>query len=503
MSTMTATSNDIESSNVTRRRLGTGFLMIPVLTTILALKIWFTFAVQYQTWDGYTYLLNARTFDEGWTYSSYFEILRPPFYPFMISLLWRLVGENYDLALIISPVFTVGTAGLLYILIKERFDTKAALVASVGFLLLPEVFVDTDRTLVHGVGAFFIVLAFFALWRATRSPRYYAIVGAAIGLASLTRYTNILAVFPLIFYAAKDLRRVRRMTVSAKPDYGVRLLGFRETFVWLAVGVLVFIILWLPWLQFNMLYYGDFLASIRSGTISGGIVQGSLTPDYLFYLKALPEILTIPGLGLFALGLATWRRRADERRQILAAWILVFLLFYSASVNNALRFMIEWLPPILAFVGIGASSLLSTLKPRMPSLRWVLGAGVAIWLIFLLLSSIAVESQNVSFERDHSPVAEQGFTEVVAWLHQHMNSSDTGVTDLPPFVSYYSRIVFYDWGWATSGVAEGRGMTLQQFLHALKAKYAVFRHVPNSSLEKLSFLVKVTDFGGWTIYQVT
>jgi 4-amino-4-deoxy-L-arabinose transferase-like glycosyltransferase len=494
------------SAATTRKRISVDVFVFPLLVAILALKIWLTIAVQYQTWDGYTYLLNARTFAEGWTYSSYFEILRPPFYPFMISLLWRLAGENYDLALAVTPAFTVGAAALLYMLIRERFDTKAALIASIGFSLLPEAFVDTDRIFVHGVGAFFLVLAFFSLWRATRSsPRYYVIVGASIALASLTRYTNLLAILPLMYYGLKDLRRLRR--TSTNPEYSGGLPGFRETCLWFMMGALIFIILWLPWLQFNAFYYGDPLTSLKAGAVSGEVVVAGqsqfLSPgiNAFFYLSALPEVLTLPGLGLFILGLATKRWKNDERRQILAIWILVFFLFYSNAANYALRFMIEWLPPILAFVGIGASSVLSMVKARMPSVRWILGAGVAIWLIFLLFSSIAVETQNVSVERDHSPVAEPGFTQMVVWLHQHMNSSDTGVTDLPPYVSYYSGTVFYDWIWATS-VAQERGMTSQQYLHALKAKYVVFFHVP-TSLDKLGFLVRVTDFGGWTIYQVT
>ena len=95
---------------------------------------------------------------------------------------------------------------LLYLLVKEMFDARAGLIASVGFLLSPIIMINTDAVLVHGVGVFFVMLAVFSLWRARSEPAYYFIVGAAIGLASLTRYPDLLIALVAIIFMLIDLK---------------------------------------------------------------------------------------------------------------------------------------------------------------------------------------------------------------------------------------------------------------------------------------------------------
>ena len=154
-------------------------LALVIFATILLLKIYFAVGTLFESWDGYVYLLNARAFASNLSLPNYFEVLRPPLYPYVISRLWLITGENITLAKIASPIFTVASAALLYLLLKHMFNTGTGLIASVGFLLSPVIMQNTDAVLVHGMGVFFVTLVVFALWRARSQPKYYLVAGFA------------------------------------------------------------------------------------------------------------------------------------------------------------------------------------------------------------------------------------------------------------------------------------------------------------------------------------
>lgn len=469
---------------------------------ILVTKIWFATGRPYLTWDEYVYLLNGRAWLEGVTISGYFEVLRPPLYPLMIAVVWTLLlGENYDAAAAIQPIFTFGAAVLLYFLVKERFDEKAGFVASVGFLLIPLVFFNTDRILVHGVGTFFVTLSVFCLWRAARSsPVYYALAGASAALGAITRYPDVLIVIPLAFYALKDIRRVRRLKSTGQ------LGSSSNPLPWFVIGIVVFVLVWTPLLWWSYTNYGDPFISVKLAEISGLPADLSLqsAPTWHFYLDNLPSILSVPGIGLLAAGLVSRNWLKDERRQILAIWFAVFLLFYSAIQNQTLRFMIEWIPPLMAFVGVGVSSIFSFLKNRIPKLRWLFATGVGIWLITLLMGSLALSIPALSFAAyQNAVISQDGFHNTVSWLEQHMSASDIGLSDISPYFAYYTHRYFYDWEYVISE-SRARGLSIQQFINTLHIKYAVLRtpFAANNGIATMPFLKPIQEFTGYTIYQV-
>jgi 4-amino-4-deoxy-L-arabinose transferase-like glycosyltransferase len=517
-----------------------------VLLAILTLKIWFAVGRLYQYWDGYVYLLNARSFAEGnLAPPNYFEVLRPPLYPFMISRVWQSFGESTTLAVLVSPIFTFGAAVLLYLLVKEMFDAKAGLIASVGFLLSPIVMINTDAVFVHGVGVFFVTLAVFSLWRARTKPAFYVLVGAAIGLASLTRYPDLLIALVAVIFMLINLKD--------SPQNRKRIL------TWISLGAVIFLGLWLPWLWWCQQVYKDPLISLKLALISGTAgAPGILGPDWLFYIKGLPDFLAVnmpytissnivvPGQpliilgraigtilsgGLLILGLATKDGMKSRRGLLLASWFLVFLPYYSQLANQDLRFMVEWVPPLFAIIGIGVSTFFVFLRTRISfrlletqirlrrKLAVSMSAIVGIWLVLLLLGSVAAEIPALSPASYEGPsygfISVTGFQLSVSWLHQHMNRTEIGVTDMSPFFTYYTGRFFYDWGYVLE-VAAARNISTNDALILLHVKYAVFSdYFVKANNINLSFLMKAQEFNGYaditrsryawtyTIYQVS
>ena len=66
--------------------------------------------------DGVVYLLNAKS----WLYSTeMYEAYRPQMLSWVISGIWKLIGENWIITKYIQSAFTVGSGIILYMLIKQ------------------------------------------------------------------------------------------------------------------------------------------------------------------------------------------------------------------------------------------------------------------------------------------------------------------------------------------------------------------------------------------------
>ena len=504
-----------------RAQLDRPNLVILVLLAILALKIYFATGRLYQYWDGYVYLLNAKSFAE-WNFRppNYFEALRPPLYPFIISRLWLLFGESTILAVLISPIFTFGAAVLLYLLVKEMFDTRAGLVASVGFLLSPIIMINTDPVFVDGVGAFFVTLTVLCLWRARSKPVYYLMAGATIGLASLTRYPDLLiAIVAVIF-----------MLINLKDSPQNR----RRILTWVSLGTVSFVGLWLPWLWWCQSVYNDPFISLKLALISGTPGAPGIGPDWLFYVKGLPDLIAmnmptissnvvvlatpliilgrsigiILGGYLLILGLAMKDRMRGGRGLLLGSWFLVFFVFYSQLANQDLRFTVEWAPPLFTIIGIGTSTFYVFLKRRI-RLQRILSVSmvtiVGIWLVLLLLGSVVAEIPTFSpanYEGPTQPcncfISVTGFQLSTSWLQQHMNQTEIGVTNQAPSFTYYTGRFFYDWGYVLD-LATTRHISTNDAFMLLHIKYVVLDdYFVNVNNINLSFLVKRQQFNGYT-----
>ena len=170
--------------------------------------------------------------------------------------------------------------------------------------------------------------------------------------------------------------------------------------------------------------------------------------------------------------------------------------------------MVEWAPPIFAIIGIGASTSYLFLKQKIRIRRIIpaisISTIIGIWLILLLLGSVAGESiwlSQATYEgATNGLVSVPGFQQSTSWLQQHMNTTETGATDLAPFFSFYTGRFFYDWGYIEE-LAESAHISIRQELMSLHIKYLVLRDffIAQNNLN-LTLFVKVQEFTGYTIY---
>lgn len=470
-----ATSLEYSFRSILNQRTIERVIIPALLVAILAVKLWLSLQYRLALWDGYAYLANARAFllDRPPDPYHFFELLRPPFVPYLISLIWRVTGENYDVATLVQPTFTVAAAYVLFLLLKEMFNLKSAVVGSLLLSVAPTVFYWTNEILVHGVAMFFLTLAIYFLWCGIeRDERFLPFSGAALALGTLSRYTTLflLPVFPVIMLVLWKAYRKKR----------------KFPWVGFALMVAAFFLLWTPWLYWNYLNEGNPFASLISAYLVG---EGTSPGPWYFYIVNVADFLTIPGSILLFIGLADKRTVKDRTRLALLLWLAIFFVFHSILLDKQERFSIEWTPALAAFAGLGFSRIEARLPSKTKILAWTL---VGLWLTATLYPAV---TYNITAA--NSQVLQYGsvdeFMSVSNWIVANTSSTTRGATDIPTALAYQTDRSYFGMEYIV-GAAQNQGVTVDQFLSTINVTLIVvttgtgqtlgFQNDPNLTLVK-------------------
>ena len=466
------------------------YVLLPgLLIVALAVKVWLALQYRVSIWDAYVYLSNARGFLFGrspFDPYHFFELLRPPLFPLNISLLWLGAGVNYDVATIVQPVFTVAAAYVFFLLMKRMFGVKPALVGSLFFLAVPVVFLWTNQILVHGEDLFFLITAVYLLWRGTNGEaKYLPLSGGALALATLTRYT-ILAILPVFVVVLVWLLVSSRRRMVSYP--------WREV----AAMLLVFALVWAPWLSWNYRYVGDPFASLFAGFSAGALVGGQL--PWYFYIVNIPTLLGLVGSVLLLVGLTDKGIFKDKGKLILLLWIVAFFLAHTIIENKDARFYLEWAPPLVGFAALGVSRIEARMPSKTKILAWAL---IGLWLFATFYPAVNASLNDARI--DESAVG--SYNELVAvstWVNENTAHTDIGATDFAPALSFQTDRLFYDMSYIQT-TATVRGLSIDQFMAQLGVKVVVLRpiHDPNliQNLKKDSSFTLVKEFPTWVIFR--
>jgi hypothetical protein len=441
------------------------YLIPAALLIILGAKMWLSlqYRVNFYCFDCYGYLINARAFLLGGTEltrSQIFTFLRPPFFPYLISVIWRMTGESVDAAALVQPIFTVAGAYVLFLLLKDMFDLKTALVGCL-FLLATPMMYYTDQILVHGVGMFFLLLAVYLLRLGIqRSERFLPLAGGALALATLTRYTIL--VFVPVFLVLLTLW-----------------VGYRKRkFPWVGFGamVLVFLILWTPWLYFNYVnggFYTNYarnpFASVIDSMQGQALAYYSLsnTPPWYFFVQNMPYLLTIPGCILLLIGLVNKKTFEDKARLAILLYLVAFFTFHSAIGNKDLRFSIEWTPALVAFAALGFSRIEARLPSKTKILAWMF---VGLWLTATFYSTMTFSLQVAQTGNRYYGGPDE-FMEIAAWVKANTRPTDRVAADFGPALDWQNDRFYYDA--LPIAYAEQTGVPVDNMIRSLAYRYNI------------------------------
>ena len=371
-------------------------------------------------WDSASFLANAGLYAGYQQYSQAYDPTRPPFIPFLLSILFRLTGptavEGFAISAILYALSIVGC----YLIARQVMSPLFALLSSVSFGLVPAVYEWSGVVVsdVEGVGI--AALAFATLTYAVKGKRnsvLYLLALPLLILAPLTRYSLavIILVSVIFLLTSGNLGKIF--------DYFHFYYGF-------GISLLVFVVVGWQWISY------PFFNHLRLAILFP-------SPDLVnpfhsdlgrwFYAINMPQELGYGDYGIliffalvasFILILISHFSNKSVSPIIWAmlVWLVSMLVYYSFFWPYAdLRYSIEFAMPgiILAFWAI--SKIPNAFNARgerfdgkgEKSQHLIVTATIA-----LLVSMVAIQAGSSVYQ--NTPLLEkslnQGMKEAVAWI---------------------------------------------------------------------------------------
>ena len=328
-----------------------------------------------------------------WNGEKFFQ--KPPLFIWCTAILYKLFGVSEFTSRFISALAGTAVVVLTFFLTRLSFDRFPSLIASFMLLTSPAFFIFSRSGMTDAMLTFFMLLALYAYLKAN-DPRYWYLVGTALGLAMMTKGAAALPAVLVIVVGAIFSR-------------------VRNRHVWAALVLFVLIasswhiaMIWLYGKQFLQEYIGIQVLARAVRTIDAE------TYSPFYYLPML-------GLSVILLPLGLWRFR--QRRDIPPILVLFALLII--TICMVMRTKHGWyiLPALPAISTIIAPGNGFRIRPHI----YCLLIGLNVILLWLVIGASRVDT----------PAHEN-----LAWLARQA-SHDTGPLGVYPDLEFGPEVLFY------------------------------------------------------------
>jgi len=288
----------------------------------------------------------------------------PPLPFWFMALAFSVFGVSSYSAIVPSALFATGIVFMTYRLSLLLYKDCWIAFASAFVLLFPGMFVDAARRAMTDIPlAFFVTLAFFAVFKAKDQKPWYLVFGLAIAGAILTK--SVLGLFPLAIVGA-FLILSRQWKEIINP--------------WFLSGSLIGLVLGFSWHFINWQHYGQGFISEHFGWLIFGRSFGE-TKDSFYFLGYAKDFLKNywPWLPFALLGLAQFGKRGfkdkNETALLLFLWPVLTFLVMSTSKNQTLRYLFMIFP---ALAIVTARTISSWMGPERKNQALVIMIGVIV-----------------------------------------------------------------------------------------------------------------------------
>jgi len=250
-------------------------------------------------------------------------------------LSYSVFGVSSYSAIVPSALFATGIVFLTYRLSFLLYKDCWIAFASAFVLLFPGMFVDAARRAMMDIPlAFFVTLAFFAVFKAKDQKPWYLVFGLATAGAILTK--SVLGLFPLAIVGVfLILSRQWREIINP----------------WFLSGSLIGLILGFSWHLINWQHYGQGFINAHFGWL---IFERSFggTKDPFYFLGYAKDFLKNywPWLPFALVGLVQFSKHGfkdkNQTALLLFLWPVLTFLVMSTSKNQTLRYLFMIFPAL-------------------------------------------------------------------------------------------------------------------------------------------------------------
>lgn len=275
--------------NILFNKKNNSLLFLILLTIITSLIVYWKVIIQMEfgtIWDSYDFLSNALYFaGQGYGYA---DLTRPPFFPFLVSLLFKLGFTSESTIFILDGVFYILATIGLYLFLRLRFGVVESFLGGVLFSTFPLMLLYTSIGLSDIPSLCFSIWAlYFIVMGVKTNQKYFYLAFPLAMLAFLTRYPSALIVIPILFYLFINRDRINYINVLIGILFSFLILIPVLVFFYQAFGNPIYPFVFfssapdIPFLSSNLLSYVD--PSKISNVPVYAMGQPITCPENIFY----------------------------------------------------------------------------------------------------------------------------------------------------------------------------------------------------------------------------
>lgn len=324
------------------------YTLLAILIAIITLITYYRVMIQIDMGpisDSCDFLSNALFFAGQNT--GYFDSTRPPFFSFLTSLIFKAGFISTNVIFILDGLFyIIGVIGMFFLL-KLRFKPLQSFLGALLYSTFPIVIT------IMGIGfsdlasvSITIWTFYFLILAVKKDSIFFFLVFPLAMLAFLTRYNNILIIFPIFLYILINKDKIK---------------GFEN----MIIGMITSFLFIIPVLIFFYQKFGDpifpFTAPFKMTSSTHILsVNAAYDSNSLFFIDKFPSFIGLEGVltlliilaGFFIFSILKFRQKSDDKRlsnlkitnkknKLKLILLIVLTLVFLLSFNNILVYYSE------------------------------------------------------------------------------------------------------------------------------------------------------------------
>ncbi|MFA4886740.1 MAG: glycosyltransferase family 39 protein [Candidatus Nanoarchaeia archaeon] len=330
----------MDVKKIDKKKAALYFLLGFILVTNFILILW-PLRTSYW-WDETVYLQHAEVIFSGKENYDEFQ-LRPPILSMLFAFGFLFKHHVFAADIIVGLIGMLGTL-MMYFLGKEISGKKVGLLAAAFFGFTSFIVRQAHSIMTDVPSLVFFAVAFYCLIKASKieSKKWYLLSGFFLGIAILTRFTQLILISVFIIYIL-----VKKISLQ------------KIRHILLAFSAVLF-----PYLLWAQLKFGFFLIPF----IRANSAVSDQVGNIFFYIANLSKVYPLMILlGVIPYLIIVYKKRS-WLDTVLVSWILIFLAYVSITPHKELRYILPITVPLFLISARGFVEFFETKKLLMKSL---------------------------------------------------------------------------------------------------------------------------------------
>lgn len=287
---------------------------------------------------------------------SYFDSTRPPFFPFLLSIIFRIGHVSTNTIFILDGLmYILGVIGLFFLL-KLRFNNLPSFLGALLFATFPEILSYMGTGFADLASVSITIWTFYFLILAVKDDsKYFYLTFLLAMLAFLTRYNNALLIFPIFLYILINRHKIKNIKHLVT--------GILASFL---VMIPVFIFFFE---KFGSIFY-PFLSIFGTTSTSHSAGNAAYDSNLFFFIDKFPSFIGLEGvialfiilIGILIYGILKFRKKSIDKNlfdklevrknseKLKLALFVVLILIFIGSFGHILSYFSEVLFFVLGYL---------------------------------------------------------------------------------------------------------------------------------------------------------